>query len=106
MSMDRTKSQTDYLATGSFTWDDPLMLDNQLEEDEKLVRDSARDYANDKLMPRVVEATRQEHFHREIMNEMGEMGMLGSTIKGYGCAGVNYVCYGLIAREMERVDSS
>ncbi len=106
MSMDRTKSQTDYLATGSFAWDDPLMLDNQLEEDEKLVRDSARDYANDKLMPRVIEATRQEHFHREIMNEMGEMGMLGSTIKGYGCAGVNYVCYGLIAREMERVDSS
>ena len=105
MSNDRTKSQTDYLATGSFVWNDPFLLDDQLDEDEKLVRDTARNYADDKLMPRIVEATRQEHFHREIMNEMGELGMLGSTINGYGCAGVNYVCYGLIAREMERVDS-
>mgnify|MGYP000852611842 CR=1 FL=1 len=105
MSNDRTKSQTDYLATGSFVWNDPFLLDDQLDEDEKLVRDTARNYADDKLMPRIVEATRQEHFHREIMTEMGELGMLGSTINGYGCAGVNYVCYGLIAREMERVDS-
>ena len=105
MSNDRTKSQTDYLANGSFVWNDPFLLDDQLDEDEKLVRDTARNYADDKLMPRIVEATRQEHFHREIMNEMGELGMLGSTINGYGCAGVNYVCYGLIAREMERVDS-
>ncbi|MDP6876121.1 MAG: acyl-CoA dehydrogenase [Alphaproteobacteria bacterium] len=105
MTSDRAKSQTDYLATGSFAWDDPFLLDDQLNEEEKLVRDSARDYCQDKLMPRIIEATRQEKFHREIMNEMGELGLLGSTIEGYGCAGVSYVCYGLIAREVERVDS-
>ncbi len=105
MSNERAKSQTDYLATGSFAWDDPFLLDDQLNEDEILVRDSARDYCQDKLMPRIIEATRNEHFDREIMNEMGEMGMLGATIDGYGCAGVSYVCYGLIAREIERVDS-
>ena len=70
-----------------------------------MVRDSARDYCQDKLMPRVLEANRHENFDREILNEMGELGLLGSTIEGYGCAGVNYVCYGLIAREVERVDS-
>jgi glutaryl-CoA dehydrogenase len=69
------------------------------------VRDSARAYAQDKLMPRVLEANRHEHFHREIMTEMGELGLLGPTIDGYGCAGVGYVSYGLIAREVERVDS-
>ncbi|MBT7666454.1 MAG: acyl-CoA dehydrogenase, partial [Rhodospirillaceae bacterium] len=105
MSTDRAKSQTDYLATGSFAWNDPFLLDDQLNEDEKMVRDSTRDYCTDKLMPRIIEATRQEHFHREIMTEMGEMGMLGATIEGYGCAGLSYVCYGLIARETERVDS-
>ena len=105
MSSDRAKSQTDYLATGSFAWNDPFLLDGQLNEDERMVRDSARSYCTDKLMPRIIEATRQEHFHREIMNEMGEMGMLGATIEGYGCAGMSYVSYGLIARETERVDS-
>ncbi len=105
MSTDRAKSQSDYLATGSFAWDDPFLLDDQLNEEEKLVRDSARDYCRDKLMPRIIEATRQEHFHREIMNEMGALGMLGATIEGYGCAGVSYVCYGLMAREIEGVDS-
>jgi glutaryl-CoA dehydrogenase len=105
MNTDRAKSQTDYLATGSFAWDDPFLLDDQLNEEEKLVRDSARDYCQDKLMPRIIEATRQEKFHREIMDEMGELGLLGSTIEGYGCAGVSYVRYGLIAREVERVDS-
>ena len=70
-----------------------------------MVRDSARAYAQDKLMPRVLEANRHEHFHREIMTEMGELGLLGPTIDGYGCAGVGYVSYGLIAREVERVDS-
>ena len=70
-----------------------------------MVRDSARAYCQDKLMPRVLEATRKEKFDREIMNEMGALGFLGSTIDGYGCAGVNHVCYGLIAREVERVDS-
>ena len=89
----------------SFNWEDPLLLDEQLTEEERMVRDSARAYAQDKLMPRVLEAIRHENFDREIMNEMGALGFLGSTIDGYGCAGVNYVCYGLIAREVERVDS-
>ena len=89
-----------------FNWEDPLLFDEQLGEDEKLVRDSARQYAQDKLMPRILEANRKEIFHREIMPEMGALGMLGPTIEGYGCAGVSYVCYGLIAREIERVDSS
>jgi glutaryl-CoA dehydrogenase len=70
-----------------------------------MVRDTARDYAQDKLMPRVLEANRHEKFHREIMNELGALGLLGSTIDGYGCAGTNYVSYGLVAREVERVDS-
>ena len=88
-----------------FQWEDPLLLEDQLTEEERMVRDSARAYAQDKLMPRVLEANRHEHFHREIMTEMGELGLLGPTIDGYGCAGVGYVSYGLIAREVERVDS-
>ncbi len=88
-----------------FAWDDALRLDNQLSEDERAIRDAARAYCQDKLFPRVIEAARHERFHREIMNEMGEMGFLGATLEGYGCAGVNYVSYGLIAREVERVDS-
>src|SRR5690242_15732090 len=88
-----------------FQWDDALLLEEQLTEDERMVRDTARNYAQDKLMSRVQKAFRDEHFHREIMNEMGEIGLLGSTIEGYGCAGVNYVSYGLVAREVERVDS-
>lgn len=89
----------------SFEWADPFLLDEQLTEDERLIRDSARDYCQDKLMPRVLEANRHEKFDRSILNEMGALGFLGSTIDGYGCAGVNYVSYGLIAREVERVDS-
>ena len=89
----------------AFQWEDPLLLEEQLSEEERLVRDSARAYCQDKLMPRVLEANRNEVFHREIMTEMGELGFLGATIDGYGCAGVNYTCYGLIAREVERVDS-
>jgi glutaryl-CoA dehydrogenase len=88
-----------------FDWTDPLLLEEELSEDERMVRDSARAYCQDKLLPRVIEANRREYFDREIMNEMGALGFLGSTIDGYGCAGVNYVCYGLIAREVERVDS-
>jgi glutaryl-CoA dehydrogenase len=89
-----------------FVWDDPLLLDEQLSADERMVRDTARDYAQDKLMPRVVSANRQERFDREIMNEFGALGMLGATLPAkYGCAEVNYVCYGLMAREVERVDS-
>jgi glutaryl-CoA dehydrogenase len=89
----------------AFQWEDPLLLEDQLSDEERMVRDSARAYCQEKLMPRVIEANRHEKFHREIMNEMGEMGFLGSTLEGYGCAGVNNVCYGLIAREVERVDS-
>ena len=88
-----------------FTWDDALRLDRQLTEDERAIRDAARAYCQDKLFPRVLEANRHEQFDRAIMNEMGEMGFLGATLEGYGCAGVNYVSYGLIAREVERVDS-
>lgn len=89
-----------------FQWDDPLLLDDALTEDERMVRDTARAYCQDKLMPRVLEANRHERFDREIMNELGELGLLGSTLPtDYGCAGVNHVCYGLVAREVERVDS-
>ncbi len=88
-----------------FNWEDPLLLEDQLTEEERMVRDTARNYAQDKLMSRVLEANRHEKFDREIMNELGELGLLGSTIDGYGCAGTNYVSYGLIAREVERVDS-
>jgi glutaryl-CoA dehydrogenase len=89
----------------SFKWDDALLLEDQLTDEERMVRDTARDYAQDKLMPRILEANRHEIFHREIMTEMGALGLLGSTLEGYGCAGTNYVSYGLIAREVERVDS-
>ncbi|MCC7038485.1 MAG: acyl-CoA dehydrogenase [Alphaproteobacteria bacterium] len=89
----------------SFKWDDALLLDDQLTDEERMIRDAARDYCQDKLMPRVLEANRHEIFHREIMTEMGALGLLGSTLQGYGCAGTNYVSYGLIAREVERVDS-
>ena len=105
MNAPRAKSQTDFLAAASFDWEDPFLLDEQFSEEEALIRDTARDYCQDKLMPRIIEATRKEHFHREIMNEMGELGFLGATIQGYGCAGVSYVSYGIIARELERVDS-
>ena len=88
-----------------FDWADPLLLEDLLTEDEHQIRDTARAYAQDKLMPRILEANRHEKFDRNIMFEMGELGLLGSTIEGYGCAGVNYVSYGLIAREIERVDS-
>ena len=88
-----------------FQWEDALLLEDQLTEEERMVRDTARNFAQDKLMPRVLEANRHEIFHREIMTELGELGLLGSTIEGYGCAGTNYVSYGLIAREVERVDS-
>ena len=88
-----------------FNWSDPLLLNQQLTEDERLVSEAAKAYCQEKLMPRVQSAFREERFDREIMNEMGELGFLGSTIDGYGCPGVNHVCYGLVAREVERVDS-
>lgn len=89
-----------------FDWQDPMFFDQQLSDEERLIRDAAHEYCQDKLMPRIKEANRHEVFHREIMTELGELGLLGSTIpEAYGCAGVNYVSYGLIAREVERVDS-
>ena len=92
-------------STPRFDWSDPLLLESALTEEERMVRDTARDYAQGSLMPRILEAHRTEHFHTSIMREMGERGLLGATIDGYGCAGVGYVSYGLVAREIERVDS-
>ncbi len=89
----------------AFQWADPLLLDDQLTEEERMIRDSARAYCQEKLMPRVLEANRHETFDREILHEMGALGFLGPTIDGYGCAGVNHVAYGLITREIENVDS-
>ena len=90
----------------AFKWDDPFFLDDQLTQDERLIRDTARDYAQAKLQTRVKQAFRDEFFHREIMSEMGELGLLGSTLpEQYGGSAVNYVSYGLVAREVERVDS-
>jgi glutaryl-CoA dehydrogenase len=94
------------MAREVFHWDDPLLLDGQLSGDERLIRDAARDYAQDKLAPRVLEAFRREHTDPGIFKEMGELGLLGATIsEAYGGGGLNYVSYGLIAREVERVDS-
>ena len=89
-----------------FDWEDPLLLDEQLTEDERMIRDTARDYAQEKLMPRVTEAYAKEKTDREIFNEMGQLGLLGVTLpEDYGCANAGYVSYGLVAREIERVDS-
>lgn len=94
------------LARGDFRWDDALLLDLQLSEEERLIRDTARNYAQEKLMPRIVEANRNETFDRAIMAEMAALGFLGAPLHGYGCAGIGYVAYGLIMRELERVDTS
>ncbi|CDS03182.1 Putative Glutaryl-CoA dehydrogenase,mitochondrial [Lichtheimia ramosa] len=88
-----------------YNWQDPLNLDKLLTDEERMVRDAAHDYCQEKLMPRVLEGYRNEVFDRDMMSEMGELGFLGSTIDGYGCAGVSSVSYGLTAREVERVDS-
>lgn len=90
----------------SFVWDDPLLLDQQLTEEERMVRNTAQQFAQDKLAPRVSNAFRNETTDPNIFREMGETGLLGCTIpEAYGGSGLNYVCYGLIAREVERVDS-
>ncbi len=89
-----------------FSWEDPLLLDELLTDEERLIMQTARDYAQDKLLPRVIKAYQTEEFDRSIMNEMGELGLLGPTIEGYGCAGASYTASGLIARELERVDSA
>ena len=89
-----------------FDWQDALCLESLLSDEEKLVRDSARTYAQERLLPRIVQANRHETFDLEVMREMGSLGFLGSTIDGYGCAGISFVAYGLAAREFERVDTS
>ena len=94
------------MAKATFSWADPLLLEDQLSEDERLLRDAARDYCQGKLAPRVLQAFRSEQTDPEIVREMGEMGLLGPTIATeYGGGGLSYVAYGLIAREVERVDS-
>jgi glutaryl-CoA dehydrogenase len=94
------------MARPVFDWQDPFQFSNLLTEDERMIRDTAHAYCQDKLMSRVLLANRNEHFHREIMNELGELGLLGATLpEKYGCSEVNYVSYGLVAREVERVDS-
>jgi glutaryl-CoA dehydrogenase len=103
---DVTGERQSALTKAAFQWEDPLLLEGQLREDERMVRDSARTYAQTKLLPRVLEAFRHEKADAMIYREMGERGLLGATIPDtYGGAGLNYVCYGLIAREVERVDS-
>ena len=91
---------------GKFDWEDPLLLEQQFSEDERMVRDTARQYAREQLLPRIIDAHNNETVDREMFKEMGALGFLGSTIHGYGCAGVNYVCYGIIAREIEAIDSA
>ena len=98
---EKTRSQ----AASAFQWDDPFLLEDQLTEDERMIRDTARGYAQEKLLPRVIEAYLEEKTDRAIFNEMGALGLLGVTLpEEYGCAGANYVSYGLVAREVERVD--
>ena len=89
----------------SFDWQDPFLLRDQLTDEERMVTDSARQFFQKELMPNIIDANRNEHFDRNIMRQMGEMGLLGVTIEGYGCAGLSSVAYGLIAKEVEAVDS-
>jgi len=94
------------LTGGRFEWDDPFLLDDQLDEQERAIRDSARAFAQERLLPRIVAMNRHETFDREILREMGALGLLGATLSGYGCAGIGYVAYGLVMRELERVDTA
>jgi glutaryl-CoA dehydrogenase len=105
-SAEKRESKATQIKDAAFKWDDPLDLEGELSEEERMVRDTARDYAQEKLFPRVIAAYRDEKYDPAIVREMGELGLLGSTIpEEYGGAGLNYVCYGLIAREVERADS-
>ena len=93
-------------AKAAFIWSDPLLLDQQRTEDERAVREAAQAYCQEKLLPRVLQSFRHEKTDAAIFREMGELGLLGPTIpENYGGAGLNYVCYGLVAREVERIDS-
>ncbi|SHL22239.1 acyl-CoA dehydrogenase [Roseibium suaedae] len=102
----KTSSTSSPAGGGTFDWQDPFLMRDQLNEDELLIMETARAYAQEKLLPRVIEAYREEKTDRSIFNEMGELGLLGVTVpEEYGCAGASYVSYGLVAREVERVDS-
>lgn len=103
MSEDR---QSVTLTGGHFQWDDPLLIEAQLSDEERMIRDTARQYAQEKLAPRIRDWNRNETFDREVMREMGALGFLGAPLQGYGCAGIGYVAYGLIMRELERVDTA
>ena len=104
--MDKNTPKTARAKPANFNWEDPYSLEDQLTNEERMIRDTAKAYCQDKLMPRIIAANRNEVFHREIMNEMGELGLLGSTIpEEFGGVGANYTSYGLVAREVERVDS-
>jgi len=89
-----------------FQWDDPFLLEQQLTAEERMMRDAAREYAQEKLAPRITDWNRREHFDPAVMREMGELGFLGAPLEGYGCAGIGYVAYGLVLRELERVDTA
>src|SRR5712691_2160762 len=105
-SRKREKRPAVAISDAAFDWQDPLDLESELSEDERMVRDTTRAYAQEKLMPRVLTAYREERFHRDIVNEMGDLGLLGATLpEQHGGSGMGHVAYGLIAREMERVDS-
>ncbi|MGD9868995.1 MAG: acyl-CoA dehydrogenase family protein, partial [Hyphomicrobiales bacterium] len=100
------RKSKDAPAPGAFNWEDPFLLEEQLTEDERMIRDTARHYALEKLLPRAIEAYREEKTDRAIFTEMGSLGLLGVTLpEDYGCAGASYVSYGLVAREVERIDS-
>ena len=94
------------LTGGQFQWEDPLLIEAQLSDEERMIRDTARQYAQEKLAPRIRDWNRNESFDREVMREMGALGFLGAPLQGYGCAGIGYVAYGLIMRELERVDTA
>ena len=99
------RKSINFIARSIFSYRDPFLLETQLSDDEKSIQDVASNFAKDTLLPNVVQSFRNEKFDKNIMKEMGNLGFLGSTINGYGCAGVNYVSYGLIMREIERIDS-
>jgi glutaryl-CoA dehydrogenase len=103
MSIDHTSVT---LTGGQFQWDDPLLIEAQLTDEERMIRDTARQYAQERLAPRIRDWNRNETFDREVMLEMGALGFLGAPLEGYGCAGIGYVAYGLIMRELERVDTA
>src|SRR5690554_3356400 len=90
----------------NFNWEDPFLLNDMLTDEERMIQSSVRAYAEGKLMPRILQDARNETFDREIITEAGQLGLLGGTIEGYGCPGINYVSYGLMARELEKIDSS